>query len=119
MVTKAIIVAACVLVFYSCKADRSYIAVLVVFFLQFPETVLRGAVLDLKILTPSFTPPHHPPHPLASLSRSLATTEANRLCLIAALIFSAGYYSAPIFCYDSKRSIGEVLFLNQGSWSDF
>ena len=45
--------------------------------------------------------------------------------LIAALIFSAGYYSAPIFFtiqrilivlgrrlfYDSKRSIGEVLFL--------
>ena len=29
--------------------------------------------------------------------------------LIAALIFSAGYYSAPNF-YDSKRSIGEVLF---------
>ena len=38
--------------------------------------------------------------------------------LIAALIFSAGYYSAPIF-YDSKRSIGEVLFFNQFYWSDF
>ena len=68
------------------------------------------------------------------------------LFLIAALIFSAGYYSAPIFftiqeldcigalsfynsknlnCigalsfYDSKRSIGEVLFFNQFYWSDF
>ena len=52
--------------------------------------------------------------------------------LIAALIFSAGYYSAPIFynsknlnCigalsfYDSKRIIGEVLFFNQFFWSDF
>ena len=48
--------------------------------------------------------------------------------LIAALIFSAGYYSAPIFftiqgiwivlgrClfHDSKRSIGEVLFTTRG-----
>ena len=33
-----------------------------------------------------------------------------RVCLIAALIFSAGYYSAPF--YDSKRSIGEVLLIN-------
>ena len=65
--------------------------------------------------------------------------------LIAALIFSAGYYSAPIFTiqeldcigalsfyssknlncigalsfYDSKRSIGEVLFFNQFYWSEF
>ena len=35
----------------------------------------------------------------------------NQFCLlIAALIFSGGYYRAPNF-YDSKRSIGEVLFL--------
>ena len=45
--------------------------------------------------------------------------------LIAALIYSAGYYSAPIFFYDSKRSIGflkvffflpEVLFVQTMFW---
>ena len=57
--------------------------------------------------------------------KSVAITLVLWSFLIAALIFSAGYYSAPIFftiqriwivlgrClfYDSKRSIGEVPFL--------
>ena len=57
--------------------------------------------------------------------KSVAITLVLWSFLIAALIFSAGYYSAPIFLQfkefelywgavffcDSKRSIGEVLFL--------
>ena len=46
----------------------------------------------------------------ANCSFAILLRKPFNLCLIAALIFSAAYYSVP-FYYDSKRSIGEVLFL--------
>ena len=38
--------------------------------------------------------------------------------LIAALIFSAGYYSAPIF-FTTRRGVLEKSFFNQFYWSEF